>query len=164
MHLATRARYALRMMVDVARHGAAGRPVSLGVVATHTAVSRGYLEHLASSLRNRGLLQGVAGRRGGYRLGRPAAEIRVDEIVSATLGPLSIVDCLGNPELCSKSGDCEGRLLWGLVNADLSAALHRHTLADLLDPAWTEATRRALEHELPRPAAAPNPNRRNACP
>ncbi len=152
------------MMVDVARHGASGRPVSLGFVAARTAVSRGYLEHLASSLRNQGLLQGVAGRRGGYRLGRPAAEIRVDEIVSATLGPLSILDCLANPEVCSKSGDCEGRLLWGLVNADICAALHRHTLADLLDPAWTEATRRALDHDLPPPASAPPTNRRNACP
>ncbi len=164
MHLVTRARYALRMMVDVARHGAGDCPVSLGSVATRTEVSRGYLEHVASSLREQGLLQGVAGRRGGYRLGRPATEIRVDEIVAAAAGPLCIVACIKDPRACRRSAACEGRLLWGLVNADLSAALRRHTLADLLDPAWSERTRRALDWFQPRPITEPPPNEREPCP
>ena len=76
MKLSTRARYTLRMMIDMARHGGVDTPVSLASVAHRTDLSRGYLEQLATGLRRARLLRGVAGRKGGYRLARPASEIK----------------------------------------------------------------------------------------
>ena len=60
MRLSTRARYALRMMLDIARNGGQDVPVSLGMVAERTDLSRGYLEQVALSLRNARLVKGVA--------------------------------------------------------------------------------------------------------
>ena len=73
MKLSTRARYALRVMLDIARHGGRETPVSLAAVATRTDLSHGYLEQLAMGLRRARLLRGVAGRKGGYMLGMAPA-------------------------------------------------------------------------------------------
>ena len=75
MRLTTRARYALRLMLDVARNGDDGTPVSLASVSERTGISRGYLEQLALALRNNRLVRGVAGRHGGYRLSEIPSKI-----------------------------------------------------------------------------------------
>ena len=59
MKISTRARYALRMMLDIGRHGDRKTPVSLTLVAERTGISRGYLEQLALSLRHARLVRAV---------------------------------------------------------------------------------------------------------
>jgi Rrf2 family protein len=148
MRLTTRARYALRMMLDLARHGGLERPVSLAAVAERTDISRGYLEQLAMALRNARLVRGVAGRYGGYRLTEPPERITVGQIVEAATGPVCVVDCVDDPMSCPRAEDCECRLVYGLVNERIAEVLREYTLADLLDPSW--ATGRATA-ELRRP-------------
>ena len=60
MKISTRGRYALRMMLDIARHGAQEKPVSLASVSERTAISHGYLEQVALALRSARLVRGVA--------------------------------------------------------------------------------------------------------
>ena len=148
MRLSTRARYALRMMLDLARHGGLEKPVSLAAVAERTDISRGYLEQLAMALRNARLVRGVAGRYGGYRLTEPPERITVGQIVEAATGPVCVVDCVDDPMSCPRAEDCECRLVYGLVNERITEVLREYTLADLLDPSW--ATGRATA-ELRRP-------------
>ena len=136
MKLSTRARYALRMMVDVARHGGEHEPVSLAAVAERTELSRGYLEQLAQALRNARLLRGVAGRYGGYRLAKPPAEIPVGEVIEASIGPVWVVDCLEDPHGCPRTDFCECRVLYSLINSGIAEVLNGHTLADLMSPKW----------------------------
>ena len=148
MRLTTRARYALRMMLDLARHGGLEKPVSLAAVAERTDISRGYLEQLAMALRNARLVRGVAGRYGGYRLIEPPERITVGQIVEAVTGPVCVVDCVDDPASCPRAEDCECRLVYSLVNERIAEVLREYTLADLLDPSW--ATGRAAA-ELRRP-------------
>jgi len=148
MRLSTRARYALRMMLDLARHGGLEKPVSLAAVAERTDISRGYLEQLAMALRNARLVRGVAGRYGGYRLNEPPERITVGQIVEAATGPVCVVDCVDDPATCPRAEDCECRLIYGMVNERIAEVLREYTLADLLDPSW--ATGRAAA-ELRRP-------------
>ena len=148
MKLSTRARYALRMMLDVARNGGEVEPVSLASVAGRTDLSRGYLEQLALALRNARLLKGIAGRKGGYRLAAPAGEITVAQVVEASIGPINLVDCLEDPASCPRSDFCECRVVYRLINNRVVEVMQEYTLADLLDPSWVRAH---LEpgHELP---------------
>lgn len=139
MKLSTRARYALRMMLDVARHGGEAEPVSLSSVAGRTDLSRGYLEQLALGLRNARLLKGVAGRRGGYRLALPAGEITVAQVVEASIGPINLVECLEDPASCPRAEFCECRAVYRLINSRVVEVLKEYTLADLLDPSWVRA-------------------------
>ncbi len=134
MRLSTRARYALRMMLDLAKHGDGGRPVSLADVAERTDCSRGYLEQLAATLRRQRLIHGVAGKGGGYRLTRGPSETTLREIIEASIGKISIIDCLEDDTTCMRTDVCECRLVYSLINARITQVLDDFTLADLLDP------------------------------
>ncbi len=116
MKLSRRARYALRMMVAIARQTKEEKRISLTQVAKLTDLSRRYLEQLAIALKNSSLIIGKTGKSGGYMLSRPAADIKVGEIVEAAIGPINIVECLAQPDLCILATDCECRWLSILVS------------------------------------------------
>lgn len=147
MRISTRGRYALRLMLDVARHGADGQPVSLAAVAERTGISRGYLEQLAQSLRSARLVRGVAGRHGGYKLAKTTSEITLGRILEAAIGPICVVDCVDDPESCPRSEFCECRLVYGLINRRIAEVLDEFTLADLLDTRRGRQRREAMELE-----------------
>jgi Rrf2 family cysteine metabolism transcriptional repressor len=134
--LSTRARYALRMMLDLARYAGEGTVVPLAAVASRTNLSRGYLEQLAMGLRRARLLRGVPGRKGGYRLARPASTIKVGDVIEASIGPVCIVDCVDDPSICAKAGQCECRIFYSLINERILTEARSHTLEDLLDQTW----------------------------
>jgi len=131
MKLSTRGRYALRMMLDIARSGVDGKPVSLATVSARTDISRGYLEQLALALRNARLLKGVSGRYGGYRLSQPASEITLTRVIEAAIGPINVVDCVDSPDDCPRSDMCECRVVYQLINGRIAEVLDDYTLADL---------------------------------
>jgi Rrf2 family protein len=140
------------MMLDVARVGAGGDPVSLAGVAERSHISHGYLEQLALPLRNARLLRGVCGKGGGYRLARPAERITVREIIEAVDGPLNVVECVGDPASCIRAEFCECRPMYVLINRRVTDALEGFTLADLLTPEGRS--------ELEAKAVAPGPRAR----
>jgi len=145
MRLSTRGRYALRAMIEVARHEHEDRPTSLAAVSDETGISRGYLDQVAQLLRNARLLRGVSGRHGGYRLARPAADIDLAEILQAAIGPICIVECVDTPEICNRSSTCETRLIYALVNHSIVEKLHSYALTDLIDPGRLAEMRQQVE-------------------
>ena len=136
MRISTRGRYALRMMLDIARNGGDGLPVSLSSVSERTDISHGYLEQLAPALRAARLVKSVAGRHGGYRLAVPASKITIRQIIEASIGPVCVVDCVEEPESCLKAEFCECRIVYALINQRVAQVLDDFTLEDLLDPSW----------------------------
>jgi Rrf2 family protein len=136
MKLSTRARYALRVMLDIARHGGETAPVPLTAVAHRTDLSHGYLEQLTMGLRQARILRGVAGRRGGYVLQRPPSEIRIGDVVEASIGEVCLVECVRDPSICARANRCETRALYSLLNQKIEDVLESLTLADLMDPEW----------------------------
>lgn len=131
MKLNTRVRYAIRMMADIARHGAS-EPVPLSDVAERQGLSRLYLSQLATALRNASLLRSVWGNRGGYMLARPASQIKLMEIMEAADGPVCIIECVRDPELCDRSARCEAIGVWRDINEAIVRVLDRYTLEDLI--------------------------------
>ena len=89
MRLSTKGRYAVMAMADLAQHEAANKPVSLADIAQRQEISLSYLEQLFAKLRRSGLVKSVRGPGGGYRLSRPATEIRVADIIVAVDEPIS---------------------------------------------------------------------------
>jgi Rrf2 family protein len=136
MKLSRRARYALRMMVSIVRQTNGSRVVSLSSIAQETSMSRRYMEQLAISLKNASLIVGVSGKGGGYMLARSATEIMVDQIVEAAIGPINIVECVGQPDLCMLSDECECRWLYERINQRVTNALSEFSLAELADKYW----------------------------
>lgn len=133
MRLSTRARYALRMLLEIARQPE-NSTVSLGTVSRNTDISRRYLDQLAIALKSAGLVVATSGRGGGYRLARPARDINLGEIVEASIGPVNIVECVGNPESCDRHDGCMPRQVYQLINNRITAMFSQISLAELADP------------------------------
>lgn len=136
MKLGARPRCAIRMMWEISRLGGQNGPVSLSTVSKHCHIPRNSLAPLALALRNRGLLRGVRGSRGGYRLGHSGREIGIGQIIDAVSGPLNIVECVENPAACISSDCCDCRMAYAYVNERIKDVLDHITLAQIQDPAW----------------------------
>ena len=140
MLFSTRAEYGVRLMVELGRQDDE-TPVSLGAVADAENLPLSYLEHLVAKLRKADLVTSQRGAHGGYRLGRPAEEIEMLEVVQALEGPISPMECFHEtPEgkvLCSHEADdheaCATKLLWTRVQGGVSKALAGTTLAELVE-------------------------------
>ena len=138
MKFSTRSRYGLRMMVELARLQQKDELIQLKKIAQITGLSINYLGQLAMSLRNDGLLIGVSGKKGGYRLSRPAEDISLREIIRAVQGPIFTTDCVINPQICLNAEFCEARTIWALLTHSIRDLLESYTLADLIDPDWMQ--------------------------
>ena len=133
MRFSTRARYGLRMMVELARELQNKNLVQLGQVAKITGLSVNYLVQLAIPLKNNGLIFGVSGKNGGYRLTRPPQEIKVREILEAVQGPMELTECVYNPDICLNSSFCEARMVWVIASEKMMDIFDEYSLADLID-------------------------------
>ncbi|MEM8843761.1 MAG: Rrf2 family transcriptional regulator [Pseudomonadota bacterium] len=82
MKLSTKARHAITAMMDLALNDRV-RPVTLAEISQSQGISLSYLEQLFAKLRKGGLVVGVRGPGGGYKLSRLPSEISVAQIISA---------------------------------------------------------------------------------
>lgn len=130
MKFSTRSRYGMRAMLDIACNGE-DKLVLLKDVAERQAISKRYLEQMMTQLRNSGLVMAERGASGGYRLSRPASEIRLDEIFEALEGEIAPVECLRDPSVCDRSEDCVARELWDEMRVAMYEVLQSKTLEDL---------------------------------
>jgi Rrf2 family transcriptional regulator, cysteine metabolism repressor len=127
MKLSTKARYGMRLMLDVASHYGQ-KPGNLRTIARRQDISEKYLWQLASLLKNAGLIKSTRGPAGGYKLARPPSEITLKDIVSVLQGPVCVVDCINDPDCCRRSQDCIARGIWKKVNDNLLKTLDSVTL------------------------------------
>lgn len=112
MMISTRGRYALRVMLDLAEHAEEGY-VPMKEVAQRQEISLKYLERILPALTRAGLITGIQGKGGGYRLTRTPAEYPVGEILRLTEGELAPVACLEQgAEPCQRRGCCKTIDLW----------------------------------------------------
>jgi Rrf2 family protein len=157
LKLSTRARYALKLMIQIAKQTDRNIPVSLNQVAQGGELPRRYLEQLVIGLKNASLIRGVSGKVGGYCLTKPAEEIKIGDIIEAAIGPINIVGCVNDPRQCLKADVCECRLLWVLINGRIVDVLNEFSLADMLDKKWY----RLMSQQLAQRPAVPTTRRKS---
>jgi Rrf2 family protein len=120
----------MRAMLDLAVNGD-GKLVLLKDIAARQGISKRYLEHMMTLLRQRGLVTAERGAAGGYRLSRAPEQIRLDEIFEALEGALALVDCVADPSVCERAEECVVREIWCEVTGAMRGVLESQTLADL---------------------------------
>lgn len=133
MKISTKGRYALRMMLDMARHQHTGA-VALKDIAARQEISKKYLEQIALVLSQAGVLHGSRGHQGGYRmLGKPA-DYTVYQILRLMEGSLAPVACLDHkPNTCSRQEICQTLFIWEELDRRIEEYLSGITLQDILD-------------------------------
>lgn len=131
MRISTKGRYGLRTLMDVAMHQAKG-PVTLNDIARRQEISVKYLWQVINPLKTSGLLSVTRGAKGGYVLARRPEDITMLEVVTDLEGPMSVVECIGKEDACSRINTCIARTVWMEVNRAVEKALGDITLAEVL--------------------------------
>ena len=133
MMISTRGRYALRVMLDLADHGGDGY-IPMKNIAARQQISQKYMEQIMPILARSGLVTGVHGKGGGYRLTRDANEYRVGEILRLTEGDLAPVSCLScGAEPCPRACSCKTLAMWENFQRITENYFDSITIADLMD-------------------------------
>lgn len=132
MLVSTRGRYALRILLELGKYDAA-RYVPLPLIAQRQDISEKYLESIVSTLVKAGLLDGMRGKNGGYRLNRPLEGYSVGEVLRLTEGSLAPVSCLETEvNSCPRASDCHTLPMWKKLDDLINGYLDSVTLSDLL--------------------------------
>lgn len=132
MIISTRGRYALRVIIDLAEHFD-GSYIPMKEVAERQEVSLKYLERIMPDLTKDGMLEGVHGKGGGYRLKRKPEEYKVGEILRLTEGDLAPVACLTcKAAPCVRATDCRTLPMWQKFNKLTDEFFDGITIADLM--------------------------------
>ena len=113
MKLSTRARYGLKALIDLGLH-CETEAVSIQSIASRQNISDSYLEQLMAKLKKAGLVDSTRGAGGGYRLGRPAAEISVGDVLRVLEGSLEAAQCSGmeDESTCENHDICVTKYVW----------------------------------------------------
>lgn len=131
MLISTKGRYALRVMIDLAENGADGY-VPLRDIAARQDISEKYLENIIATLKKTGMLEGLRGKGGGYRLAKAPGQCTVGSILKAAEGTLAPVACLTHePCTCINASDCKTLPVWKELDHIIDAYLENVTLADV---------------------------------
>lgn len=135
MIVSTRGRYALRVLVDLAEHQGDGY-IPLRDITARQEISQKYLEGIMATLSKAGLVTGVHGKGGGYRLSGAPEECTIGRVLRLTEGSLAPVACLEqDAPPCARSGECRTLPVWERLNTLISDYLDSVTLRELMRPA-----------------------------
>ncbi|MGZ8142991.1 MAG: Rrf2 family transcriptional regulator [Methylosarcina sp.] len=145
MRLTTKGRYAVTAMLDLAFHSQK-IPVTLTEVATRQTISLSYLEQLFARLRRAGMVKGVRGPGGGYKLAGKASDINIAAIIAAVDEQIDVTKCGGEAN-CQKQQACLTHELWMGLSDQIREYLKGITLADLLERNGVQEIARRQELE-----------------
>jgi Rrf2 family protein len=126
--LTKKGKYGLKALVHLAGLEPGGI-AQVAQIAESNSISKKFLDHILTELRNAGFVYSKKGRGGGYALARPANDIRVGAIIRVLDGPLAPIACASVTAFrsctdCSDPRACAVRLV--MIEA-------RNAVADLLD-------------------------------
>jgi Rrf2 family nitric oxide-sensitive transcriptional repressor len=117
--------YAMRVLLYLGARPE--RLCSIAEIARAYDISQNHLMKIVNDLAREGYIESVRGRFGGIRLGRPASDINIGEVIRHSEEGFDLVDCASCviAPACGFSGALHEAL------AAFMAVLDRYTLADL---------------------------------
>jgi Rrf2 family protein len=135
--------YAVRAAVELA--AAPPGPMKGDELARRQGIPAKFLENILADLRRAGIVASQRGAVGGYRLARPAADIRVADIIRAVEGPLA--DVHGSPpEEVDYTGPAVPlRRVWVATRAALRSILEEVSVADIAEGTLPPSVERVLD-------------------
>lgn len=132
MMISTRGRYALRVMIDLAEKQTTDF-IPLKEIAESQQLSEKYLESIVKALVQDGLLEGVRGKGGGYRLKKKPEKCTVGSILRLTEVGLAPVACLEEEAMtCPRADQCRTLPMWKKLHGMLTDFFEGVTVADLM--------------------------------
>ena len=131
MKISTKGRYALRMMIELARNYESGY-MSIREVSKRQNISVKYLEQITAALTKAGFLESTRGPKGGHRLVRKPSDYTVGDILRVTEGDLAPISCLqDSPNRCPRAAECTTLSFWEGLYKTITDYCDSVTLEDI---------------------------------
>ena len=133
LELTRRADYGIRAMIAIAR-ATPEVPLSTPRIADSMAIPVRFLPQVMADLARAGLVDSTGGRRGGYRLGRPASEISLLQVIEALEGDARRRQCVLRAAPCGRDGYCDVHAVFAAAQDALLERFGAARLSDLAGP------------------------------
>jgi Rrf2 family protein len=136
--LTKKGKYGLKALVHLA-HMPVGRLAFVNDIAVANNIPKKFLDAILGELRNAGFVISRKGKDGGYRLARPAAEIKIGHVIRVLDGPLAPIACASRTQYqrCEDCDEptCQVRHMMLEVRQAMAEVLDNRSLACLRDSA-----------------------------
>lgn len=132
MKISTKGRYALTIMLDIARKYKTDEFVSISTIAEKENISLKYLEKIMISLKKADFFIVAKGKEGGYKLKRNPQDYTIGEIVRAADEELDIIQCIKGNHTCPAKNKCKSFPLWKELSEEINHFLDNKRLIDYL--------------------------------
>ena len=132
MKISTKGRYALRLMIDLAKNYD-GKYITLKEVSKRQEISIKYLEQITTQLCRAEYLISVRGPKGGYKLAKEPKNYTAGDILRVTEGSLAPIACLEDEKnSCTRCGACATLEFWKGLYKVIEDYVNSITLEDLI--------------------------------
>ena len=131
MKISTKGRYALSLMISLARSYDSDKYVSLKEISDKENISLKYLEKIMISLKKCDFFLIAKGKDGGYKLKRKPSEYSIGEIIRGAEEDLNVVSCVGKND-CFRRGSCLTYPLWKGLSDEINEYLDNKYLSDYI--------------------------------
>ncbi len=122
--------YAIKALVELAGRGGEVAPVA-GLTGP-LGLPRPYLRKIMQALARAGIVASTRGKGGGFVLARPAAAIRLIDVIRVFQGPVKIHECVFKARICPDVRTCPLRKTLDRLESGLVAEFEALTVAGLL--------------------------------
>lgn len=147
--LTKKGKYGLKALVHLSQLPT-GQLAFVGDIATANKIPKKFLDAILGELRNAGFVQSRKGKDGGYRLAKPAAEIKIGHVVRVLDGPLAPIPCASRTQYqpCDDCDEatCQIRHMMLEVRQAIAGVLDNRSLAQVRDAANDDILSDALNH------------------
>lgn len=130
MKISTRGRYALVIMINLAKNYEDNSYLSLKDISKKENISLKYLEKIISLLNKAEFLETSRGVSGGYKLKKKPSEYKIGDILRASEGDMAPIDCLN--KYCKKKNKCKTFSFWEGLYDEINNYIDDKTLQDFL--------------------------------
>ena len=151
MYFSAKGEYGIMAVLDLALANG-DSPVQAKAIADRQGIPLRFLEQILSALRHAGLVESSRGAHGGYRLSKPAGDIRVGDVIQAVDGPIAMTNRAlprhgnGNGHRARHGSLVQG--VWKEVKDKVLETMNRTTLADLCRRARDLEEKRVLMYHI----------------
>jgi Rrf2 family protein len=136
--LSNTAQYALRAMIHLGQREGQG-PIRVDDIAEQLDVPRNYLSKILHALVREGVVKSLRGPRGGFALARPAASVKLYDVVA----PFDDIEarrvCLLGRQECSDINPCVIHEHWKATASQVATFFRETSLAEVAEGTETPA-------------------------
>ena len=130
MKISTKGRYALTIMLDLAKNYENNNFITLKEISEKEGISLKYLEKIMTILKQKDYFISSVGVSGGYKLKYAPSKYKIGDILTLAEGSLDVTDCVSN--ICPNKSKCNSFPLWNELNELIKNYLDSKTLKDYI--------------------------------